>query len=192
MSFSEEKRKKLIVPAIALMMCAVAMVGIGFAMQSTVTSNNNITVNDFIANVGDYGDLEGNYIGSDVNNKFSFTVEKTNVKVGTDNTYKYKIVEGEGQSYIKVKGTGNYTLNVKTSISGLTISFYETSSGGATNGGAIASIQESIESGSTAKNGNDDFKFSTNSIYKICIEDIKDGLDITNTALTITFEANSV
>lgn len=192
MSFSEEKRKKLIVPAIALMMCAVAMVGIGFAMQSTVTSNNNITVNDFIANVGDYGDLEGNYIGSDVNNKFSFTVEKTNVKVGTDNTYKYKIVEGEGQSYIKVKGTGNYTLNVKTSISGLTISFYETSSGGATNGDAIASIQESIESGSTAKNGNDDFKFSTNSIYKICIEDIKDGLDITNTALTITFEANSV
>ena len=51
MSFSEEKRKKLIVPAVALMMCAVAMIGIGYAaMTSSITnSGNEVTNSEFSA-----------------------------------------------------------------------------------------------------------------------------------------------
>lgn len=38
---SGSKRKKLLVPIIALMLCAVAVIGAGYAYQSSVSVQNN-------------------------------------------------------------------------------------------------------------------------------------------------------
>lgn len=197
MSFSEEKRKKLIIPAVALMMCAVAMIGIGFALQSTVTSSNSVTVNEFIANIGDYADLnsENMDMNKEINNKLTFTVEKTNEKNGTNNDYKYEI-SNKPHTCIVVKSNNEdnnkYELNVTTSIDGLVIEFYETTDG-ITKGNLVASISDS-KSVSGCKAGTSDvpFKFNTNKIYLVSIEDIIDGKNVSTTTLSVTFTAMSV
>ena len=38
---NERKKRGLVVPVMALAVCAVAMVGLGFAINSSVTSNSN-------------------------------------------------------------------------------------------------------------------------------------------------------
>ena len=60
----EERKKRMVVPIVAIMMCAVALVGLGYAFSSSVTSNDNTVAegNFFVDIAKDYGTLaDSNY-----------------------------------------------------------------------------------------------------------------------------------
>lgn len=91
MSFSEEKRKKLIVPAVALMMCAVAMIGIGYAAVNSSVTNQNNTLTNNVFSIDLYSSAEGNTaIDNEAFNegKVVFSTHKT---VGDSTTTYYDV-----------------------------------------------------------------------------------------------------
>ena len=81
----EERKKRMVVPIVAIMMCAVALVGLGYAFSSSVTSNNNaVTGGDFFVDIAkDYGTLadsnydKGVYEGNGVDGIIDIVVAKS-------------------------------------------------------------------------------------------------------------------
>ena len=115
---NEKKKRGIIVPVMALAVCAVAMVGLGFAITSTVTTSNNEAA-DLMIDVSQYysyfaagGDGEKSPSTGPVDGILS--VRSYNEKIETNPGIK---TEG-GYAFIKVYGNvdkSNYKLKVETS-----------------------------------------------------------------------------
>lgn len=106
----EERKKRMVVPIVAIMMCAVALVGLGYAFSSSVTSNNNaVTGGDFFVDIAkDYRTLadsnydKGVYEGNGVDGIIDIVVAKSWDKDSAFNT------DGNS-SIIKENGSGGIT-----------------------------------------------------------------------------------
>lgn len=102
-------KRAIMVPVMTLAVCAIAMVGLGFALSSTVTSDNNTAAelmidmnenNTYFETGGAGATSPGN---GEVNSKLSLSI--TNEKTGTNPNIE---VEG-GYAFIKVYGNINET-----------------------------------------------------------------------------------
>lgn len=127
MSFSEEKRKKLIVPAVALMMCAVAMIGIGYAAVTshiTITDNNGIVEYKLSATLykdenyqtvlGQGGFTESNpkvnYYTKQVNNSIEYFIDQESTEIGKA----YLLIETTDEA----KASSNLTITCSVTVAG--------------------------------------------------------------------------
>ena len=108
------KRKQLAVPMVALMVCAVAFIGIGYALQSTATNTDN--------SIGAF-DLEINLTGTNDTNllktgKFAIPgalIEEYSEQ--NNNTIHYYISETQvGQGKLITKTVGSMSLNLSYSV----------------------------------------------------------------------------
>ena len=137
MSFFDdrERNKRMIVPIVAIMMCVVAFIGLGYAYSSMVSSSNTVTHGEFYVDLGDYNTLSSgsyDYGSNDVNGKLDLTISKIGTKQGEDESYIYEVTEG-GLTCLKVtstSGASTYSLSETFTINNLKIQYYETLSDG--------------------------------------------------------------
>lgn len=118
---SEKKKRGIVVPVMALAVCAVAMMGLGFALETSVTSNSNDIQQLAIDLDSEKSDLEADKSVDEtsVNALFNFTVstQKTTTEGGTKIIYKLNT----GKAYFKVFGNvTEATLNISTSTPDIT------------------------------------------------------------------------
>ncbi len=109
----DNKKRTIMVPVMTLAVCAIAMVGLGFALTTSVTSElNNIEKLMMDINSDNaFDDVNERPDGDPVNGLFSINI-KTD-KVNSDTTYKLE----SNYSYVKVFSNINgtkATLNVQT------------------------------------------------------------------------------
>lgn len=113
MSFSEEKRKKLIVPAVALMMCAVAMIGIGYAALSSTIENSGNEVSTEKLSATLYKDSNKNGLLANGSIKDNVSVEYYTKQVGNQQNYYISTEETTiGSAYLVIDST----LSGRTSV----------------------------------------------------------------------------
>ncbi|WII09211.1 hypothetical protein O8W32_08585 [Methanomassiliicoccales archaeon LGM-DZ1] len=114
-------KKKLIVPLIALMLCAVAVIGIGYGLNSTSTNNDNaVTGNALVVdlrNTDGSASLVGNGFANGAEIGFVTTQTNGNTKVSIDGAsdvavgdVTYKAVKiGEGKLKVSASNSGSST-----------------------------------------------------------------------------------
>lgn len=129
------KRKQLAVPMVALMVCAVAFIGIGYALTSQHITSENSTAGGQLAVEADTESDTALFSGVKIPYATIYDNGNTTHKVEAGN---YKLYEGE----IRVTdNTGLYTkYNITVNIEGLSIA------------GANTSITLSEKTGSTSTN----------------------------------------
>ncbi|MGI6471455.1 MAG: hypothetical protein ACOX1N_00005 [Candidatus Methanomethylophilaceae archaeon] len=109
--------KKLLVPAIALLLCSFAFVGAGYAaLTSSTLSNNNSVGTDII--VLTFVDGSGNNIASGAfSSGYSYEVGVNSVMNGTNTTFEYTYGafsnEKIGESTLKIDATESTVNKVK-------------------------------------------------------------------------------
>ena len=128
-SEQNSSKKKLIVPLIALMLCAVAVLGIGYGLTSSSTNTNNVVSGDaLVADLRGTGDgtasLGGGEFAHNVTLKYQTTqtdgvtkasiADTTSVTVGSDSVDAVKI--GEGKLFVTGTSAGDVTVKVELSI----------------------------------------------------------------------------
>lgn len=180
---SEKKKRGIVVPVMALAVCAVAMVGLGFAIQTSVTSNVNNLQSLMI-------DLDDTYNGfsadgpdaSKVDELFKLEVFTNNgVYSGTvsDVASPVKTVSG-GKAYMKIFGNiSDVTLKVKANngLSGATkvnLSVYAIGENGVRSGSAIATVELSDDN-EKLFNMVDSNKINCDTVYWVEISSIVNG-----------------
>lgn len=130
-------KKKLIVPLIALMLCAVAVIGIGYGLTSTSTNNDNaVTGNALVVdlrNTDGSASLVGNgfangaeigFVTTQTNGDTKVSIEGASDVVVSDVTYNsdvtYKAVKiGEGKLNVSASNSGSSissTVNVSVTL----------------------------------------------------------------------------
>ncbi|MFT0898930.1 hypothetical protein [Candidatus Methanoprimaticola sp. MG2] len=99
-SDSGSGRKRILVPIVAIMMCAVAIIGVGYSLTSTVSSNDNPISGDglelslYSSNTGGDTELENKAIFGD--GKIPYSVNTVTEKNGSafKTTKEYKVEAG--------------------------------------------------------------------------------------------------
>ncbi|MBQ8373255.1 MAG: hypothetical protein IJX35_02960 [Candidatus Methanomethylophilaceae archaeon] len=179
-----------------LAVCAIAMVGLGFALTTSVTSNSNAVEKLMIDLDEDYDDINGQTAPdeTDVNSLFDYRITSTkssntnddsvtiNYKLNSDDSYLkvFSNVDGK-KATLKVSGKG---ISVKPTeeqasfeglITKVVLGLYESKSNGTTNGTAIAyaTITSSTVVGSEAIFGNSSTNESGETIFTKC--DVTEG-----------------
>lgn len=178
----EERKKRMVVPIVAIMMCAVAFIGLGYAYTSSVTSSNTVSEGDFYVDIAkDYStftDVNYNYETNKVNNIFNLSVMKGKDKTQTGDNIEITDASGNelaaSNVYLRTMAkNANDDLNVSyaltssctqngTPISGLTFKFYATDAQGNATGSALTTFQAGqiylvetiIADGTTLSSGN--------------------------------------
>ena len=193
MSFSEEKRKKLIVPAVALMMCAVAMIGIGYAAISTSveSDSNDINHNYLYIDLSENGTFEDAPIRAETSGFFDGVITLMSVKDanGTVNVSRHSTSTTFIKVMTNINGKATCNLKVESNAEGLELAFYKVDPVPA---GPISSDSfEEIESDfttTTTSGGVTISTFEPNVIYCIIVKSITD--DVAKNNFTIKFTAS--
>ena len=199
-------KRAIVVPVLTLAVCAIAMVGLGFALTSSVTSDTNAVEELMIdmANSESYFSTNSVAPGSDNVNEL-LKIGLGNDKTGTSPGFK---VDG-GYAYMMIYGnvtSPSLTVSVADTVSGgrslttigsITLSLFNSSDFGVENKEAIAST-------SSIKNANEvAFVTSSNivcdSVYVVAVTEIN-GHSITyerttvdgNTTITGVWSGNTV
>ena len=115
---NDKKKRGIVVPVMALAVCAVAMVGLGFALETSVTSDlnvENVLMIDLAKEQGDLGDTSPSPNTADSVLDFGLqTIKKTE---NSSTTVSYSI-EG-GEAYLKIYGnTASVNLTVSVTKKG--------------------------------------------------------------------------
>lgn len=180
-------KRAIMVPVMTLAVCAIAMVGLGFAISTSVTSNSNTVEKLMIDLDSDNSKLTSQNVpdDDDVNSLFDYriTSEKSS---NTDNktvTIKYKL--DSKNSYLKVfSNVEQKTATLKVSGTGLSanitevvLGLYEVSGGQpiatvtVTNGSDNAFISPS-NSGSSNSGSSNAFTVNANKVYMVKIDKV--------------------
>lgn len=126
-SEQNSSKKKLVVPLIALMLCAVAVLGIGYGLTSSSTNTNNVVSGDaLVADLRDTNgttSLVGGGFADNVTLEYQTSqtngvtkaglADATSVTVGSDSVNAVKIGEGK----LLVTGTSDGNVTVKVDLS---------------------------------------------------------------------------
>lgn len=124
-------KKKLIVPLIALMLCAVAVIGIGYGLTSTSTNNDNaVTGNALVVDLrntdgsaslvrnGFANGAEIGFVTTQTNGDTKVSIEGASDVVVSDVTYK-AVKIGEGKLNVSASNSGSSissTVNVSVTL----------------------------------------------------------------------------
>ena len=161
---SEKKKRGIVVPVMALAVCAVAMVGLGFALETSVTSSSNDVQILAI-------DLEDSFDGfngqkspdkDSVNKLFKPTIStKKSTNASNETVIQYMLESGS--AYLKVfdNTVDDATLRVsfgEKSLRGMSISLQEMTGADTTSGNPIP-----LDVGGNAVD------IKTNTIYKVSV-----------------------
>lgn len=114
---SEKKKRGIIVPVMALAVCAVAMVGLGFALQTSVSSSNNVVGQLMI-------DLDEKVNGFDSDGPDTSKVDALlspairTVKTGGDSPVVTKYLDSK-VAYMKIYGNITDDIKLKVDVTGM-------------------------------------------------------------------------
>lgn len=185
---NEKKKRGIVVPVMALAVCAVAMVGLGFALETSVTSGTNDLEKLMIDLDDNYDDIniQTSPDEDDVNSLFDYeiTTEKTTTSSNPATTT-LKCTMSSGWSYVKVFGNiSGFTLSAKMSFPNATLpvtttdivlGLYATDSSGDIDGNRLA---KAILNGTitdaffSLENGTYYTNMVANNVYVIKIDEI--------------------
>ena len=174
----EKKKRGLIVPAMAIMVCAIAMVGLGYAamtLTSNVTSNSNNT-GELMLDVGKIDEYNTISVatgpGEDTTIDGILSIGITNDRDNTDNKIK---IDG-GCALIKVFGNLTDAVALSATITPsagsaptITLSLYEVDDDGTFNSTAVATQSTS---GAGFKDGNSQDVVECGKLYLVAITEI--------------------
>ena len=102
---SEKKKRGIVVPVMALVVCSVAMVGLGFALETSVTSSSNAVQSlmvDLDDHASDLGEQNGKPDSDKVDGLFSIGISTTKQDVNSGNPVQTTITGGK--AYLEVFG----------------------------------------------------------------------------------------
>ena len=190
---NERKKRGLVVPVMALAVCAVAMVGLGFAINSSVTSNSNdveeLMIDMMSLKTGEnsnYSTLDGSGKPGNgtVNGIYNLSIRNDKVEGNGG------IEVTGGCAYMKVYGNiANTSLTMAVEVTtsvvdgvipSMTFSVFKTTDDGKINGPAISTATVGLNSGKytgTFSTGS----ISCNKVYIVAITEIS-GCGITYSA----------
>lgn len=202
-------KRAIMVPVMTLAVCAIAMVGLGFALTTSVTSNSN-NVEYYMIDISDTSTLDGIPSGNHVNGLFNVTLQSETL----NGSVKYKLDSKE--AYIrafsnatplpdsKLYVTSGNEIGTDKNIKSIKMTLYDNSK----NPVAFAEMTSGEDAVFKNINNQGEFSFVCNTTYSLKVTQIVDknnntiGLEgfttegqstsiAQNTSLVFTFKAMS-
>lgn len=178
----DNKKRAIMVPVMTLAVCAIAMVGLGFALTTSVTSDNN-DVKKLMVDLSNANDFTDDVSSKDVNNLFKCDIS-TSKTTDTENskvTITYTLETTK--AYLKVMGNYATTadLNISsTDLQNVTIHLKRISGSAGSASGDL-----SITSGTAGT----EVSVGVNCVYEVTIQAIA-GIDFSTGSKSIEYNIN--